>query len=440
MIFFVRTAPFLILLLACLGAAEDIQRFPPPDFESGYVMPATTTPQPRAGWLNYLDLAVLFTALSLASYLVIYKRNRPGIFALTIFSLLYFGFYREGCVCSIGAIQNVAYSLFHANSAIPFVVIAFFLLPLIFALYSGRVFCAGVCPLGAIQDVVLIKPIRIPRWLLQSLGLIPYLYLGLAVLFAAQGSSFIICEYDPFVSFFRLSGRLNIIIVGFSLLAIGVFVGRPYCLFLCPYGAILRLLSRLSLWQVTVSPDECRQCQLCEEACPFGAIYPPTPEETQPIRKNRKQLAMMLVLLPILVALGSWSFSLLAPTFSRTHPAVRLAEDISLEDSTHSETYSDASQAFRDLGQSKEVLFNQARNLRNRFSWGAWILGGFFGFAVAFKLIGLSLPQQRMDYEIDNADCVACGRCFSYCPVELKRRREKKSSRSAPKDQTIQEQ
>jgi len=439
MIFLVRIAPFLLLLLTGLCAAEDIQRFPPPDFESGYVMPVTTTPPPRAGLLNYVDLAMLFAALSLASYLVIHKRSRQGIFALTVFSLIYFGFYREGCVCSIGAIQNVAFALFHKDIAIPFVVIAFFLLPLIFALYSGRVFCAGVCPLGAIQDIALIRPIRIPGWLLQSLGLIPYLYLGLAVFFAAVGSSFILCEYDPFISFFRISGRLNIIIVGISLLAIGVFVGRPYCLFLCPYGAILRLLSQLSLWKATVSPDECRQCQLCEEACPFGAIYPPTPEEAQPVRKDRKRLVLMCVLFPLLVALGSWSFSLLAPTFSRTHPTVRLAEQISLEDSTQAETYSDASQAFRDLGQSKEVLFNQAQNLRDRFSLGAWIVGAFFGCAVACKLIGLSLSQQRLDYEIDNANCVACGRCFSYCPVELKRRRDIKSSRPAMKDQSIQE-
>lgn len=440
MIVWIRVAPFIMLLLAGLGAAEDIQRFPPPDFESGYEMPVTTTPPPRTELLNYLDLAVLFAALSLASYLVIYKRSRPGILALTIFSLLYFGFYREGCVCSIGAIQNVAFTLFHEGYALPFVVIAFFLLPLIFALYCGRVFCAGVCPLGAIQDLALIKPIQIPRWLLQSLGLIPYLYLGSAVLFAALGSSFIICEYDPFVSFFRLSGRLNILIVGVSLLVIGVFVGRPYCLFLCPYGAILRLLSRLSFWKATVSPGECRQCQLCEEACPFGAIDPPTPDESHPLRKNWKRLVFMFVLLPVFTALGMWSFGLLTPTFSRTHPTVRLAEQIASEDSAHAETYSEASQAFRDSGQSKETLFNEARNRRAHFSLGVRILGGFFGFVIACKLIGLSIYRKRTDFEIDDANCVACGRCFSYCPVELKRRREMKSSQSIPKDQAIQEQ
>ncbi|MCL5098356.1 MAG: molybdopterin-dependent oxidoreductase, partial [Candidatus Omnitrophica bacterium] len=37
---------------------------------------------------------------------------------------------------------------------------------------------------------------------------------GAAVLFAATGSGFIICQYDPFVSFFRRSGSVNMLAIG----------------------------------------------------------------------------------------------------------------------------------------------------------------------------------------------------------------------------------
>jgi hypothetical protein len=49
---------------------------------------------------------------------------------------------------------------------------------------------------------VLIRPVAVPGWLESGLRLFAYAYLGAAVLFAATGSAFIICRYDPFVGFF----------------------------------------------------------------------------------------------------------------------------------------------------------------------------------------------------------------------------------------------
>ncbi|MCJ7812568.1 4Fe-4S binding protein, partial [bacterium] len=176
---------------------SQIQRFPKPEFESGYVVPTPTTPHPRQDIYEYLDVAVLIIALSLASYLALKKRSRNGIFLLTLFSLLYFGFWRKGCVCAIGSIQNISMAVFDHTYIIPITVIAFFTIPLLFTLFFGRTFCAAVCPLGMIQDVVILKPMKIPPWLQKVLGFIPHIYLGLAVLLAAYGADFIICRYDP---------------------------------------------------------------------------------------------------------------------------------------------------------------------------------------------------------------------------------------------------
>ncbi len=49
---------------------------------------------------------------------------------------------------------------------------------------------------------MLIRPVAVPGWLESGLRLFAYAYLGAAVLFAATGSAFIICRYDPFVGFF----------------------------------------------------------------------------------------------------------------------------------------------------------------------------------------------------------------------------------------------
>ena len=48
---------------------------------------------------------------------------------LSLFSLLYFGFYREGCVCAIGSVQNVALALFDSSYALPWVTLVFLATP-----------------------------------------------------------------------------------------------------------------------------------------------------------------------------------------------------------------------------------------------------------------------------------------------------------------------
>ena len=416
--------PFIFLLIfPCIVRGE--QRFDLPDF-SVHQIPHTTTPPPRVVIYEFLDVIVLVAALSLASYLALKRRRRREIFILMVFSLGYFGFYREGCVCPIGAIQNIAFALFDSSYAIPYVVLAFFLLPLLFTLLFGRSFCGAVCPLGAIQDVVLLKPLAVPSWLQQSLGLLAYVYLGAAVLFAATGSAFIICEYDPFVSFFRLSGSLNMLVLGFSFLIIGLFVGRPYCRFLCPYGALLRLLSRLSLWRVTITPAECVRCRLCEDSCPFDAIEPANLNQTHPrTQTDKKRLGILLALLPVFMIAGGWMVSLLHVPFSKMNFTVRLAEQIAAEDTGTTEKISEASKYFHEKAQSEEILMqrktdvsNDALKKRRQFRWGCWLLGGFIGLVIGVKLILLAVYRRREDYQADRAHCVACGRCYAYCPIE----------------------
>jgi len=413
----VTTLTFLLLVLC--AAVRGVERFPPPEFESGYQMPSPTTPDPRRAVLEYVDVAVLSAALCGAAYLALRYRSRRAIFALMVFSLVYFGFYRKGCVCPIGAIQNVVLTIFDAGYVMPITVAAFFLLPLVFTLFFGRVFCAAVCPLGAIQDLVLVRAIAVPGWLASGLRVCAYLYLGLAVLFAATGSGFLICRYDPFVSFFRLSGNLNLVVLGACFLLVGVFVGRPYCRFFCPYGVILRQLSRVSKWRVKITPDECIRCRLCEDSCPFGAISKPTGElPADEYVRGRRRVGLLMVLVPLLGVLGVWAGGGLKNVASLMHPTVRLAERIYLEESGQVEGTTDPSTAFRASGRPVDELYAEASAIRGRFGRGCAILGGFMGVVIGLKLLAVSVWRQRVDYEADRAGCLACGRCFKYCPRE----------------------
>jgi polyferredoxin len=139
---------FLIAFLGSCPVTQGEIRFPPPEFESGYTFPQTTSPAPQSVLQEYIDAAVLVVGLLLASHLILKRRSRRAIFVLMIGALLYFGFVQDGCICPIGAIQNVTLTAFDRGYAIPIAAAVFFVVPLIFTLFSGRVFCGAICPSG----------------------------------------------------------------------------------------------------------------------------------------------------------------------------------------------------------------------------------------------------------------------------------------------------
>ena len=246
------------------------------------------------------------------------------------------------------------------------------------------------------------------------------------VLFAATGSAFIICQYDPFVPIFRMSGRSLMVLSGAALLLLGVFVGRPYCRFLCPYGALLKLCAIVAKLRVRVTPNLCTQCRLCEASCPFGAMREPEtgPVGPQTLSIDRRRLAWMLVLVPVLLIGGGWLGSQFSAPASRLHPTVSLADQLVRAEGTPSKlsmlTPDDL--ALERARQAPKEILTEAAAIRRKFVTGGWIFGAWVGLVIGVKLISLSVRRRRTDYEPDRGDCFACARCFEYCPNELVRR------------------
>ncbi|MDR2425203.1 MAG: 4Fe-4S binding protein [Prevotellaceae bacterium] len=410
-----KTAGLIPCLLASMaGFAQN--RFPKPDFESGYQYPQYVYDVPSEMLWTTVDIFALAVLMGVVAWASLRRRTRLPITIVSIISIAYFGFFRKGCICSIGSVQNVAVALTDSSYAISIPILIFFVLPLVFALLFGRVFCAGVCPFGALQELVNVRNFRIPTALSKVLGMLPWIYLVLALLFAITHSAFIICRFDPFVGIFRLGGTVSMIVFGAILLILAIFTGRPFCRFLCPYGAILSLFSRVAVWNVKIVKKQCINCDLCRHACYVDAIRPPYNNKVKESRSaGVRRILLYLILLPLIMTIAALTLRTGSDLLAGVHKRVQLHEKYHLEGEQAIEV-----ETFIGQGGKIEELTAETAEIQRQFKQYSTVAGALIGLVIGITLINLSLKRSRKNYEIDDANCVSCGRCFAYCPQNNK--------------------
>jgi polyferredoxin len=150
---------------------------------------------------------------------------------------------------------------------------------LITVFVSNKSICGWGCPLGLLQDLLNRVPLpkwRPPFWLSNGIRISAFVVLvGGIALAHVDWISYV----DPF-RLFHLSPVPTI--VGFSLLVVtaSLFVYRPWCQFLCPFGFVGWIVEQVSLMHPRVDRDKCKSCRLCVKACPTGAMKSFLDQET----------------------------------------------------------------------------------------------------------------------------------------------------------------
>ena len=426
-----RKLKTIAALVGCLGIAQAQNRFPKPDFDSGYQYPDLQYAVPNETLWVILDLLLLVALMGIVTWALYKKHTRGPIFWVSLISVGYFGFFREGCVCSIGSIQNIALALVDDSYHLPLTVLLFFLLPILFAYLFGRVFCAGVCPFGALQELVNVKNYRISEAITAALKVIPWLYLIFAVLYAVTRSQFIICQFDPFIGIFRLGGDMGLILFGALLLVMSIFTGRPFCRFLCPYGALLSLFSSVSIWKIKLTRKSCINCELCHNSCPVDAIRPPYANKLKESRSTGvRRLLAYFVVLPVMIIAGALLMRMASPNLSRAHKDVRLYDQVIQHEAQPEEELSLELEAFYGQGRSVEEITALYEAKVTEYRFWCTIAGALMGLVIGLALIRLSVKRSRKQYEINHANCVACGQCFNYCPQNKQMNESHKPSES----------
>jgi hypothetical protein len=226
-----------------------------------------------------LDIG-LFAAFATLAMVSFFRKSVPLKYVTLVVAVLYMGIYKSQLMSIVDVLRPVTGLIDGQN---PFPVFSYSMAWYAFAVFTvvttifwGRLYCGRICAFGALTQLIdAIVPARfrvdVPKALEERASYIKY-----AILFGAIAYYVVTREIDfyryiePFWMFtFEASTPLWI---GLGILLVAsVFVRNLYCRFLCPLGAALGLLSKLTVFKIK-RWSECSSCALCEKTCEWGAI------------------------------------------------------------------------------------------------------------------------------------------------------------------------
>jgi polyferredoxin len=185
----------------------------------------------------------------------------------------------------IAGLMNLRYFLVtgHVQEVHPsaMVLLSVFLLA---SLLIKKSFCSWLCPIGTVSEYlwklgrkVVGRSIVLPKWMDIPLRSLKYLLLAffLVIVFTMPteglgdflASPFGIVADVKMLNFFRYLGVAGIAIL-MLIIVLSVFIQNFWCRFLCPYGALMGLVSTLSPAKIRRDAQACIDCGKCNRACP----------------------------------------------------------------------------------------------------------------------------------------------------------------------------
>ncbi len=149
--------------------------------------------------------------------------------------------------------------------------VAILVVLLLISWISNKSICGYGCQLGLLQD--LLHRVPLPKWrppfvFANAVRVVAFVALiaGLTL-----GALDWIALVDPF-QLFQFNFTVAIALFTIAVLAASLFVYRPWCRFLCPFGLISWGVEQVSLLRPRIDRAACKECKLCVKACPTQAM------------------------------------------------------------------------------------------------------------------------------------------------------------------------
>ncbi len=187
-------------------------------------------------------------------------------------------------VCPFGGVVSI-YTLITEGSFIQkihessFVILS---LVIILGILFGPVFCGWICPLGTVQELVS----KIGRKIFKNkfntfipykydkyLRFLRYIIMVWVIFMTAYTAKLSFLDIDPYHALFNLwtsEVAIGGIIVLILTLTASLFVERPWCKYVCPFGAFLGLTNLIRIFKIKRNTSTCINCKKCNSVCPMN--------------------------------------------------------------------------------------------------------------------------------------------------------------------------
>jgi polyferredoxin len=133
------------------------------------------------------------------------------------------------------------------------------------ALVVGRAFCGSICPVGSLQELAYSVPGK--KIVIRHTGIPELVRLVLFIATAGAAIYFIdLMAYTGLYDLFSLTLSAGLVAAA-GLLVLSVFLYRPVCRVLCPFGVLFSVCAEFSRLRLHRT-GTCTGCRKCEKACP----------------------------------------------------------------------------------------------------------------------------------------------------------------------------
>ncbi len=211
-----------------------------------------------------------------------------GVFAILTFlslSHLKYGIEKAASIdayCPFGAVESFLTKVTTGNYLNRIWTSSFILMviTILTTVLFGRVFCSYLCPLGALQEWIrglgrkigIRKDIELPEVVDRYARYLKYLILIFIIYYSYKTGDLFFRNYDPYNALMHFGNEYEEKVIAYAILGVvlfsALFSKNWWCRYLCPLGATMAIIKKISPFKIVRDSSTCVSCGLCNKTCP----------------------------------------------------------------------------------------------------------------------------------------------------------------------------